>query len=284
MTLQTPRESLLEEFVRIYPFQPATAYWRAVEIAHVLSYPFPEGLGLDLGCGDGKLTRVVAERGGRRDWVGMDLDAYETRMAEASGLYRQVHVASAAAIPEPEGKFDFVFSNSVLEHIDAIEGTIREVGRVLKPGGAFLFTVPADRFHDCLRGSARPWISRERYLQTLDRQLAHLRYWSVEDWKRELGRAGLTVERATRFLSAAQIRRWESLVRVTGGLLYKVFGERKRPIEIQKTLRLRKQSVKLPKPVRGAIAATVALGVGTEPVEVPGDEPCGCLMILARKA
>jgi predicted RNA methylase len=71
-------KSLLKTFLHEYPFQPATAVWRASEIAHVLSYPFPEGLGLDLGCGDGRLTKIILDYVGQRQMVGIDIDPQET--------------------------------------------------------------------------------------------------------------------------------------------------------------------------------------------------------------
>jgi len=55
-------KKLLTRFLHDYPFQPATAVWRVTEIDHVISYSFPEGIGLDLGCGDGQLTGIMLER------------------------------------------------------------------------------------------------------------------------------------------------------------------------------------------------------------------------------
>ena len=80
---------LLENFAAEYPFQPATAFWRSVEIAAVLARAPLQGAVLDLGCGDGRLTQIV-DRGwqGMRQWTGIDPDPLETRAAERRGLYR----------------------------------------------------------------------------------------------------------------------------------------------------------------------------------------------------
>ena len=168
--------SLLRDTLSTYPAQPATAVWRAVEIGVLLDIGIPEGRGLDLGCGDGKLTALILQRAGARVLVGVDLDPLEARAAGRSGIYAAVHTAPAHRVPEADGSFDFVISNSVLEHLLALEPVLHEVARLLRPGGRFLFTVPGPGFHANLRGSLLPWVARARYLQDLDRRLAHLHY------------------------------------------------------------------------------------------------------------
>jgi 2-polyprenyl-3-methyl-5-hydroxy-6-metoxy-1,4-benzoquinol methylase len=66
---------------------------------------------------DGLLTRIVFERVGRRDVVGLDPDPAEAELARSVGLYTEVHAASVGAIPEADASFDWVLANSVLEHI-----------------------------------------------------------------------------------------------------------------------------------------------------------------------
>jgi len=52
-------QELLASFVGAYPAQPATAFWRAIEIGVLARRGLPVGLGLDLGCGDGILTDIL---------------------------------------------------------------------------------------------------------------------------------------------------------------------------------------------------------------------------------
>jgi SAM-dependent methyltransferase len=273
------RRRLLRNLLRENPFQPATSWWRSIELAVVSRHGLPDGNGLDLGCGDGKLMRILldaAESSPRL--VGVDLDPLETRDAVASGVYQRVHTAPGDSVPEPSSSFDFVYSNSVLEHIPDIEPVIAEVARLLKPRGAFVFTVPAAGFHDCLAGPLLPWSDRQRYLQRVDRRCAHRRYWSEPQWRACLEEHGIELAQAIPYLTPPETQRWETLSRFTAGILYAVTGERMQPIEIQRALRVRKHGMRLPAWAAAPIAAAVSSGVATD-----GSGRFACLLIEARR-
>jgi len=267
---------MFADFLHGHPFQPATAFWRAVEVAYVARRSLPQGRGLDLGCGDGKLTGILLERIGPRELVGADIDPLETAQAEKTGLYSRVHTGPGNSIPEDSASFDFIFSNSVLEHINPIEPVIAEVSRLLKPGGRMVVTVPSLSFHHCLRGPLLPWISRERYLEQLDVRCAHEYYLDEQGWSALLRKHGLRTERALQYLTTAEVKRWESISRFTGGILYSVFSQRKHPIEIQRTLGLRGGYATLPRPLATMLASILSMGVATSTSTL-----CGCLLIEA---
>jgi SAM-dependent methyltransferase len=272
------KRRLLSELVRETPFQPATSWWRAIELSVIIDHGLPSGLGLDLGCGDGKLMRILlGVAHGSRRLVGVDIDPRETRDAVACGLYQRVHTVPADRIPEPSASFDFVFSNSVLEHIDALEPVLAEVARLLRPGGVFLFTVPAAGFHDCLAGPLFPWSERQRYLDGVDRRCAHRRYWSEGEWRKALAPHGMDVRRAVPYLGAAEVRRWETLSRYTAGVLYTLAGGRMQPIEIQRALRVRRRALRLPRWAAHFIGAAISARSNG-----PG-EGFGCLLIEAQR-
>jgi SAM-dependent methyltransferase len=273
------RHRLLRSLLSENPFQPATSWWRAIELAIVVDHGLPHGMGLDLGCGDGKLMRILLDASqASPSLVGVDIDPLETRDAMASGVYRRVHTAPGDRLPEPAASFDFAFSNSVLEHIDELEPVIAEVARVLRPGGAFLFTVPASEFHGCLAGPLLPWSDRQRYLGRIDRRCAHRRYWSEAQWRAALGRHGIEVARAIPYLTAPEVQRWETLSRFTAGVLYALAGERLQPIEIQRALRLRRRGIRLPAWAAAPLAAAISTGVAAD-----RSGRFGCLLIEARK-
>lgn len=273
MTLEA---DLLRRFLMAYPFQPATAFWRAFETAHLVRYGLPDGRGLDIGCGDGLLTRIVLEFSGPRELVGVDPDPAETDLARKSGVYSHVHTAGAERVPEADSSFDWALSNSVLEHVDDIGGVLEEAGRLLRPEGLLLITVPGPDFHRCLSG---PWLPRKRaaYLEAVDRRLHHLRYWGPDEWRIALAPA-CEVSSVTGYLTASQIRRWELVSRMTAGVLVAATAGRRRPIEIQRALGMRRAGRSMSARTAATLASVLTAGVPEE-----GGPPHGCILVIARR-
>ena len=92
---------------------------------------------LDCGCAKGGYTAAIAAGGARRV-VGIDVE--QSRIAHARRSYRdlarvQFISARSEELPFEAGSFDGVFMNEVLEHVDDEALTLREVRRVLRPGG-----------------------------------------------------------------------------------------------------------------------------------------------------
>jgi len=88
---------------------------------------------LDLGCGDGALTKKLADLG--CDVVGIDSSAPQIAAASALGL--DARVIDADALPFVD-EFDAVFSNAVLHWITRPEPMLAGVFRALRPGGRFV--------------------------------------------------------------------------------------------------------------------------------------------------
>jgi ubiquinone/menaquinone biosynthesis C-methylase UbiE len=96
---------------------------------------------LDVGCGTGSLA-VLAKRTYPNVYVtGLDPDpralGRAARKAERAGLGIQLDRGFADALPYPDAWFDRVFSSFMFHHLSAEvkTGMLREVRRVLKPGG-----------------------------------------------------------------------------------------------------------------------------------------------------
>lgn len=99
---------------------------------------------LDLGCGQGWLTYELSNRGS--DPIGIDGSAELIRRAES--LYPKLSFMTydlAEGLPELETDFDIVVSHMAVMDIPEITALFESVGRALKPGGVFLFTLP----HPC---------------------------------------------------------------------------------------------------------------------------------------
>lgn len=266
---------LLPRFLNVYPFQPATALWRAVEIAHLVDHGLPEGHGLDLGCGDGLLTGIIQELcRGDRIWTGVDPDPAEVELARHTGLYTTCLVASGHGLPFDSNVFEFVLSNSVLEHIPDPLPVLSEVARVLKPGGHFIFTVPSSSFHASLRGPLIQRSNQAAYLRDLDKRCAHYYYWGRDRWQESLLLNGLVVSSMTPYLDRKEVRRWEICSRWTAGVLYRLLGSRQQPIDIQRRLGLRRSGARMPMWLARIFSPVLGSVIGGPPVE-----PYGCLLI-----
>jgi len=93
---------------------------------------------LDIGCGEGQVSRLAA-RCGASTVIGVDptwAQVIEARRRGGGPAYAR---AGAKALPFRDGVFDAVIACLVFEHIVDVDDAIAEVGRVIAPGGRFLF-------------------------------------------------------------------------------------------------------------------------------------------------
>lgn len=97
---------------------------------------------LDVGCGTGANLIMLGEYG---DAHGIDVSHDALAFCEARGLKRVEHGA-AEKLPYADGTFDLVTALDVVEHLDDDMAGLREMRRVLRPGGHALVFVPAFMF------------------------------------------------------------------------------------------------------------------------------------------
>lgn len=112
----------------------------------------PYGHALELGSGTGffllnLMQAGVAARGSVTD-ISPGMVAVALRNAAALGLDVDGRVADAETLPYPDATFDLVVGHAVLHHIPDVEQALREVLRVLKPGGRFVFAGEPTRYGD----------------------------------------------------------------------------------------------------------------------------------------
>lgn len=151
-------------------------------------------LALDLGCGAGRHVFQSLRNGARV--VAFDYDEAELR--DVAGLSAAMSAegeigpggngaacrGDAVHLPFPDDTFDRIIAAEVLEHIPDDHGAMRELRRVLKPGGTIAVTVPA-------------WLAEQVCWKLSDEYHApfvaggHVRIYSERELRRKLRDAGL---------------------------------------------------------------------------------------------
>jgi len=112
--------------------------------AFFVALPDVAGLyGLDIGCGEGHNTRILAQRGARV--LGVDIAGTFVRHAQEeerrAPLGIEYAIADACALPSPANTFDFATAFMSLMDVPTPGRAIAEAERVLKPGGFLQFSI-----------------------------------------------------------------------------------------------------------------------------------------------
>ncbi|MGH9226226.1 MAG: class I SAM-dependent methyltransferase [Acidimicrobiales bacterium] len=127
---------------------------------------------LDVGTGEGQVARLAAGTDAQ-SVVGVDPSWAQVAVARERAGGPSYSRAAAAALPFAGGAFDAVVACLVFEHIDDMDAAVVEVGRVLRPGGRFLFFLN----HPLLQTPGSGWIDDH----ILDEQYWRIGPYLVED-------------------------------------------------------------------------------------------------------
>ena len=168
---------------------------------------------LDLGCGDGHFAETTFVGTPPPD-VGVDPWAEPLAEANQRQVYRLALQAAGDQLPFADGQFGSVVSNSVLEHIPDVDAVVQEIGRVLRPGGLLLITMPSEHFTGYLSisrvlrraGFDRAAIAYEGWFNRISR---HHHCDSPAVWHQRLAAAGLRTVRWQYYFSPAAHKRLE---------------------------------------------------------------------------
>ena len=124
---------------------------------------------LDAGCGDGLFARQIAAP----TVVGVDASAAMVERAHERGV--DARQARIEELPFAGGEFDVVVCNWVLYHLPDVEAGIREIARVLRPGGCFVGIYNRERHMEELWSSLRPEAAGAgEYSEALGRHFARV--------------------------------------------------------------------------------------------------------------
>jgi len=132
---------------------------------------------LDVGCGTGANLLMLSKYG---DAEGVDVSEDALAFCRERGL-ENVKLGAAEELPYDDGTFDLVTALDVVEHLDDDLAGLREMRRVLRPGGRVLLFVPTFMFLWGLQ----------------DDVSHHRRRYRMPELRRVLEHAGFEIERTT---------------------------------------------------------------------------------------
>ncbi|MEK7633731.1 MAG: class I SAM-dependent methyltransferase [Patescibacteria group bacterium] len=151
---------------------------------------------LDFGCGDGFFAEQVFHKS--KINVGLDLFSNDRiKEAVSNKIYKTVKIYDGVTIPYSNNYFNTVVSNCVLEHIPDINQSLKEIYRVLKPGGYFLTSVMTDQWENNLFGSK---IFGNKYIEHMRKTQVHHNLFSKEKWRIYFEKTGFKIQSVEKYL------------------------------------------------------------------------------------
>jgi ubiquinone/menaquinone biosynthesis C-methylase UbiE len=142
-----------------------------------------KGKAIELGCGEGYSTQRL--RALLPNDVKLQASEFvKALVPKAQKLNPDVKVTQESVydLKHKDNTFDIVFLLEVLEHLDFPDQALKEIQRVLKPGGYLILGVPREPMWRALN------MSRGKYLKDLGNTPGHLNHWSKITLKKFIGK------------------------------------------------------------------------------------------------
>jgi|SRR5215216_34675 len=181
------------------------SYWRFHRDRFLELVPAAGRLTLDIGCGEGRLSRDLAALG--HNVVGIDSSAKVIAAARELSPELEFVEADATDLPMEDESVDLAVAFMSLMDIDDMAGAVREAARVLRSGGRFLAAVvhpinsgsEADREHPEDRlVLTRDYFDRRRYRDEVERDGLRMTFesihWTLEDYFDAIRTAGFVLD------------------------------------------------------------------------------------------
>ena len=97
---------------------------------------------LDIGVGNGEITKLLIESGYSTTAIGLGIDTYDIELEKIKKQGVNLIECSVEKMPFDDNSFDFIVMSHILEHVLNIGVALAEVRRVLKENGKLLIIVP----------------------------------------------------------------------------------------------------------------------------------------------
>ena len=143
---------------------------------------------LDLGCGDGQLSKRLAAGGATVRGVDASPEMVESARSRGVAAVQ----GSAEALPFDDARFDAVFSNAALHWVSDQDAMMREVRRVLRPGGRFAAEMGGQGNIAAIRVALMAVLARHGFA---DREDGVNYYPTAAAYTQRLNRHGFQVQR-----------------------------------------------------------------------------------------
>jgi SAM-dependent methyltransferase len=183
------------------------SFWRFHRDRFLELVPDAGRLTLDVGAGEGRLSRELTSRG--HSVIALDGSSRLARACAEQQEAVRVTVADAACLPLRSGTADLAVAFMSLQDIDDLDAATGELARVLQKGGQFCFAIvhpinSAGRFEGEQGATSRPFVirgsyfERARYVDDVERAGLPMRFESehrpIETYSRALEHAGFSIE------------------------------------------------------------------------------------------
>ena len=181
------------------------SFWRFHRDQFLDIVPPPGRRTVDIGCGEGRLGRHLKSL--RHHVIAIDASPSLAAAARNADPAMDIRLADAAALPLDDASADLAIAFMSLQDVDDMPAAVREIARVLEPGGRFCMAIvhpmnSAGRFETeaadapfTIRGN---YLSAYDYADTIERNglpmTFHSRHRPLESYFRALEEAGLIAE------------------------------------------------------------------------------------------
>lgn len=136
---------------------------------------------LEIGCGEGKISRWLSERGFKIEAIDISKEAIKMAKSKVSSV--SFVCGNVFSLKRKSNFYDVIFSLQVMEHINEIEDTLKEVYRILKRDGRLIIRIPNGNSWEA-KLAGKDWFHWD--------EPYHVHHWTAEEVKKLLEKTGFT--------------------------------------------------------------------------------------------